>query len=751
MAKEIEVEEVENLELLSVIGFDGITPNGLLLHPDMCHLIYPLGSKIVVQNRATKRQEFLCGHTNFITALDISPDGKMIASGQLNHMGFAASVRLWDFEKREEIMKHELHKVRVESLAFSCDSKLLTSLGGRDDSYVIVWDIENNEALCGSLSVTGTSGDATVLCRSSNKPKSFCSAGMNNLRVWTIHPVTRSLSASDVAMGMIRRIVLCLVVDSRDEYLYCGTTTGDIMKVKINYSDGETAKHPVLVGCLAKFVNKKKINTSEPAENFKNGVTALLLLPSSEGGDNIVVGAGDGTVEVVKEVTVSVPSTGLLRNPSEPHLRKVKTTNVGSKVTSLRLCGDSLLVGTELCEMYTVHTDSFQGKLLATCHTNAIFSVTFPHNYPKKFLTSSKNDIRVWETETSRELIRITVQNFSCTCVRLTYDGKSIVSGWNDGSIRAFTPQTGRLIYLIHNAHRRGISALAVTRQGQQHVVTGGCDGQVQVWRISPTSQTQVGVLKQHKAPVSSLHLAHTDTTVVSASTDGTCIIWDIVRLTRLQTLFSNTQFMYACYNPSGTQVITVGSNRKIGYWEVFDGSLVREVEGSTSSSLNCVDVSSDGRLIVTGGNDQIVKMWKYLEGVCTHVGLGHAGIITSVCFSPDDQFVTSVGSDGGIFRWKNPVWKVEEPAAGDAGVSPPAEVSAQEPVEQTAATEPVAAADAGCPELAGPVGDGNLASRDERKSAGSSRCSIKSSSSAKSVAKSDSGKSQAQRCNCKQ
>jgi hypothetical protein len=42
-------------------------------------------------------------------------------------------------------------------------------------------------------------------------------------------------------------------------------------------------------------------------------------------------------------------------------------------------------------------------------------------------------------------------------------DGKSIVSGWSDGQIRAFLPQSGKLLYVINNAHMHGTTALATT------------------------------------------------------------------------------------------------------------------------------------------------------------------------------------------------------------------------------------------------------------------------------------------------
>lgn len=52
------------------------------------------------------------------------------------------------------------------------------------------------------------------------------------------------------------------------------------------------------------------------------------------------------------------------------------------------------------------------------------------------------------------------------------------LSGWNDGLIRAFTPQTGRLIFTIHNSHVKAVSAVTITTDGAL-LVSGGCDGQV--------------------------------------------------------------------------------------------------------------------------------------------------------------------------------------------------------------------------------------------------------------------------------
>lgn len=66
----------------------GKVPQGLVLHPDNEHLIYPLGSTIVVRHIITRTQTFLRGHDNQISVITVSKSGKYIASGQKTFMGF---------------------------------------------------------------------------------------------------------------------------------------------------------------------------------------------------------------------------------------------------------------------------------------------------------------------------------------------------------------------------------------------------------------------------------------------------------------------------------------------------------------------------------------------------------------------------------------------------------------------------------------------------------------------------------------
>ena len=59
-------------------------------------------------------------------------------------------------------------------------------------------------------------------------------------------------------------------------------------------------------------------------------------------------------------------------------------------------------------------------------------------------------------------------------------------------------------------------------------MVSGGIEGQVRVWKIEAFRQSLIGVLKEHSAPISTVDFNKFDSEVVSASHDGSCVIWDI-------------------------------------------------------------------------------------------------------------------------------------------------------------------------------------------------------------------------------
>ena len=195
---------VQELELEGVIGFSGVQRHALLLHPNDAHIIYPLGATVVIRNvHDNKDQTFLQGHTDRVTCITMSKDGKLLASGQITHMGYLAQIMVWDISqigtgqpKLMHVLK--LHKVQIQALAFSCHGSYLASLGGADDNNLVIWRVEDGMAICGS---PASHDSALTLCWYNNSEGSLASGGLRNLRVWDFDAVNRKVRPTDVALG----------------------------------------------------------------------------------------------------------------------------------------------------------------------------------------------------------------------------------------------------------------------------------------------------------------------------------------------------------------------------------------------------------------------------------------------------------------------------------------------------------------------------------------------------------------------
>ncbi|XP_076027281.1 cilia- and flagella-associated protein 52-like [Genypterus blacodes] len=611
-----DTHDIPQLELETVIGFNGRVCAGLRVHPDREHLIYPLGCTVIVKNIKDGKQDFLHGHTNNVSCIAVSKSGRYIATGQVNFMGFKADIIIWDYAQKAIHARQQLHKAKVEALSFSPNDTYLVSLGGQDDGSIVVWDVETKQAICGSPASAQSSGLCFTVQYSNTNDNVFVSAGSGTLRVWELDLVNRKIRPTECQTGKLKRTVKCVEISHDDEFIFCGTLTGDIMKVNM--------KKGLLNACGP--VKKK----------YRLGANALKILKSGD----LLVGSGDGLFTLC----------------SATNFKTLNEVQLEKGVTSIALRGEGqqFYVGTEAAQIYRIGYDDFKAELISTSHSCAVKDVAIPFGTSELFATCSTDDIRLWHVNKPKEVLRIIIPNMTCNALDFMVDGHSIISGWNDGKIRIFGPESGRLMHIINNAHRQGVSAIAGTRDCRR-IISGGEEGEVRVWELLPSSHRLVEVMKQHKAAVTCIHVKSDDRECVTSSSDGSCIFWDLVQFVSIKMVLANTMCRTVCYHPEEFHIITCGTDRKIGYWDVSEGWPIRELEASKSGAINAVHITQDGKYFVSGGDDRLVKVWDYMEGCVTHVGVAHSGSITSVKICMNSRTLVSTSADGAILRWKFP------------------------------------------------------------------------------------------------
>lgn len=556
-----------------MIGFSGDVHDGLVLHPDNEHLVYPLGSTVVIRHVLSKKQDFLKGHDNKISVIKVSPSGKYIASGQKTHAGLQADVIVWDFETRTKKHQLRLHKVQIVTLDFSWNEQYLASQGGIEDkNMLIVWDVETGKSLYGAANKEQVN-EIRFFNRSETK---ILAVLQNGVQILTIDKQNKKIVSLDVNFGNTKRVFTCSAIDQNDQYGYAATKTGDFYEIAL---DKAIFKR---VGPVKKL--------------FSLGISSIKQLPDGD----LIIGAGDGTLG-----RVSIDS-----------MQIVAKSEVMGGITSITFTSDysHFFCGTNQSNIFWTNSTSLATELRNTCHYSRINDVAFPANYSDVFATCSINDIRIWNSQNKQELLRIQVPNLECNSLAFMYDGKSIISGWSDGKIRAFLPQSGKLLYVINDAHHHGVTAIASTTDCQK-IVSGGSEGEVRVWKIGKQTQTMETSLKEHRGRVWSIQVLRNNDQAVSCSHDGSCIIWDLKSYTRVICFFESTNFKQVVFHPDEYQLLTVAADGKIDYWEKFDGQIIRKLDGNEHGGVNTVAITSQGENFITGGEDNTVRVWGYNDG----------------------------------------------------------------------------------------------------------------------------------------
>ena len=104
---------------------------------------------------------------------------------------------------------------------------------------------------------------------------------------------------------------------------------------------------------------------------------------------------------------------------------------------------------------------------------------------------------------------------------------------------------------------------------------------------------------------------------------------------------------------PDNQRVVVAHESRNglVGLYDAKTGDLIREFAGHTGT-VRCVEVSEDGKRMLTGADDRSVRLWDIDSGQCIHEFLGHADGIIGVQFVRGSGLVRSISWDRTAITW---------------------------------------------------------------------------------------------------
>ena len=281
-------------------------------------------------------------------------------------------------------------------------------------------------------------------------------------------------------------------------------------------------------------------------------------------------------------------------------------------------------------------------------HESDVTSVAISPNGRIVVSGSSDNTIRVWEKRSGELLSILRGHEGNVTSVAISSDGRQIISGSNDSSIKIWDMKSGKLISTL-NGHTGSVYSIDISFYGKT-IISGSNDNSVKIWSID--SKRAIYTLSGHIDSVYSVAISHDGTMIVSGSDDTTIKLWDRRSGELLSTLDGHSSLVSSlAISSDGKRVVSGSWDNSIKIWDVESSRLISTLIGHTSL-VNSVDITPDGKRVVSGSWDRTIKVWDVESGDLIYTLNGHTSSVRSVAISPDGKSIVSGSNDNSSRVW---------------------------------------------------------------------------------------------------
>jgi WD40 repeat protein len=576
----------DKLELDVPNGFGGFV-NGLAFGAQAKQIVIAHRNVVSIVDSSTLRERVrLRGHSQAVTALAVSPNGRWVATASRDE-----TARIWDLSTGREVLKLEGHSGDVTAIAFDHDGGTLAT-GGRDKT-VRLWDAKTG-ASRGML--VGHTGPVTSIAYSTSGKRLVSVSEDHSAIVWD--PATQKTITKIAAPSALRAVSFASSV----------ALGGDDSVVRIADSDkGEIHKllsgHSSAISALSFSPNGKLLASASLDATVKifdptsgtqlrslDGQDLMALaLAWSEGGKRFATGAFntvhlyDGSTfgEIARLEGHAAPVTSLAWAPDGHKLA------VGSNDRAVRVYGGG--------------TRRIDG------HSAPVTALSFSPD--GSWLVSGSLDgwIRRWDAQTGASAPAIEGAG-AVASLSWAADGKTIAAVSPDKSLRLYDPWTAAN---KTEETPSGPGAYGVSFAPDGHRVVFAVIGRVAIVRDTATGK-ELARLVGHDGAINGVAWSADGVVIATASSDKTVRLWNGNTFALEATLTTSAPVASVAIRPHGSSGPAIAAGTTDGSVHLFSLASNKPLMRLNAhlESVLALSFSSDGRFLATGSRDGTTNVY---------------------------------------------------------------------------------------------------------------------------------------------
>jgi WD40 repeat protein len=295
-----------------------------------------------------------------------------------------------------------------------------------------------------------------------------------------------------------------------------------------------------------------------------------------------------------------------------------------------------------------------------------------------KRLASAGWDKTAWTVKAGKvaggkEMLTVRGRFGKVTSLAFSPDGKDLVTGCEDGTIRVWDARIGQEMLSLRG-HTLPVTSLAFSADGRRLASTSGTDGsgrsgEIKVWETH--SGQEVLSLTGHRGPINSVAFSPDGQRLASGSGDrgnpGKVKIW---KADAAQRVFTRTGhlggFRSVAFSADGRRLASA-YRETVKVWEPTSGREILSLVGH-SREVTSIAFSPEGRRLASGANAPLgtqngfgeVKIWDLDSGLETLSLKEPYSLIYYLAFSPDGKRVAGAVDAVSVHRQADSPGKIK-------------------------------------------------------------------------------------------
>ncbi|KAL1279856.1 hypothetical protein QQF64_014456 [Cirrhinus molitorella] len=617
-----------------------------LLYYDEQTVIFPCGNNCVRYNINQKWQKFIPGteRSQRMQALAISTNRRYLAVSECTEK---ATITVYDLQheqsrKRKVLTGGEIPVDEFVCMAFSPDSKYLISQAGGPDWTLFLWMWEKKKVM--ATVKTSTDGPIHQVSFNPQDNTQICVSGTGVFKIFRYAGET--LKQSNTFKTDTHNF-LCHTWMSTEQVI-AGTDAG-----QLTMFESGRLRWEMNVTSVQKIDSKSEKQDSNETPSAFPRVTAILGYSNG-----FACSAGPGTVCLFEKIEeedqykktkeIKIPQELFSNDPSSAEQQEISTLCISPSEETLAAStdrGQLYSINLSLAEFNKGVCVQFE-RLSHSSHSSVITGLSTCIRKPLIATCSLDRSVRIWNFETNVLEMYKEFQEEAYS-VALHPTGLYVLVGFSDKlrlmtlliddirTFKEFTVRSCRECVFSHGGH-----------------LFAAVNGNV-INIYSTTTFEDVLNLKGHNEKVRAIAFSADDSRLVSCGMDGAVYEWNTLTGAReSESVLKTCSYTGVTISPDAKTFFAVGTDCSLK--EIQDCQVSTEVR---TGDVVCTTVamSRSGRALFVGTSTGTVRAIKYPLPIQNDwiEYQAHAGPVTKMVITFDDQFLITASEDSCLFIWK--------------------------------------------------------------------------------------------------